>query len=172
MNLSINIKKQNELLNFIKGIACVFVVFMHAEFPGKLGMLVQCISRFAVPVFFMVSGYFCSPKSKECKEVFSTFLKKIKHILNIIIASLGVYIVYELIKCAISEEGYLSLISQISIRNIVILLVFNQPFIINGSLWFLFALLYCYVFYFVIYKLDRIYFKLLPAFFSPLTVIN
>ncbi len=49
---------RNSCLDWIKGIACVFVVFMHCEFPGRLGTVVQCISRFCVPFFFMVSGYF------------------------------------------------------------------------------------------------------------------
>ena len=37
----------------------MFVVFMHCEFPGITGIAVQAISRFCVPFFFMVSGYFC-----------------------------------------------------------------------------------------------------------------
>lgn len=37
----------------------MFVVFMHCEFPGILGTAVQAVSRFCVPFFFMVSGYFC-----------------------------------------------------------------------------------------------------------------
>lgn len=52
-------KQYNYNLDFIKGIACMFVVFMHCEFPGIMGTAVQAISRFCVPFFFMVSGYFC-----------------------------------------------------------------------------------------------------------------
>lgn len=52
-------KQYNYCLDFIKGIACIFVVFMHCEFPGVLGTAVQAVSRFCVPFFFMVSGYFC-----------------------------------------------------------------------------------------------------------------
>jgi len=52
-------KQYNNCLDFIKGIACIFVVFMHCEFPGIMGIVVQTISRFCVPFFFMVSGYFC-----------------------------------------------------------------------------------------------------------------
>lgn len=52
-------KQYNYCLDFIKGIACMFVVFMHCEFPGIFGTAVQAVSRFCVPFFFMVSGYFC-----------------------------------------------------------------------------------------------------------------
>lgn len=51
--------RRNHALDFVKGVACIAVVFMHCEFPGRLGTLVQCLVRFAVPFFFMVSGYFC-----------------------------------------------------------------------------------------------------------------
>ena len=52
-------KHYNYCLDFIKGLACIFVVLMHCEFPGVTGVAVQAISRFCVPFFFMVSGYFC-----------------------------------------------------------------------------------------------------------------
>ena len=52
-------KQYNYCLDFLKGIACMFVVYMHCEFPGITGVAVQAISRFCVPFFFMVSGYFC-----------------------------------------------------------------------------------------------------------------
>ena len=52
-------KQYNYCLDFIKGFACIFVVLMHCEFPGVTGVAVQAISRFCVPFFFMVSGYFC-----------------------------------------------------------------------------------------------------------------
>ena len=52
-------KQYNFCIDFLKGIACIFVVFMHCEFPGLMGIAVQAISRFCVPFFFMVSGYYC-----------------------------------------------------------------------------------------------------------------
>ena len=52
-------KQQNERLNAVKCIACIAVVFMHCEFPGLLGTIVQTLSRFCVPFFFMISGYYC-----------------------------------------------------------------------------------------------------------------
>lgn len=66
---------RNSSLDLVKGIACVFVVFMHCEFPGRLGILVQCVARFCVPFFFMVSGYFCYRE-----EGITDYRKKIRHI--------------------------------------------------------------------------------------------
>ena len=51
-------RQYNFFFDFIKGIACICVVFMHCEFPGRLGIAVQAVSRFCVPFFFMLSGYY------------------------------------------------------------------------------------------------------------------
>lgn len=64
MKIEAQNKQYNYCLDFMKGIACLFVVWMHCEFPGKAGVIVQAISRFCVPFFFMVSGYFCVNMSK------------------------------------------------------------------------------------------------------------
>lgn len=58
-------KQYNYCLDFLKGIACIFVVFMHCEFPGVTGVVVQAISRFCVPFFSWylvtsVSDLFCN----------------------------------------------------------------------------------------------------------------
>ena len=52
-------KKINKCLNFAKGVACILVVFIHCQFPPPVGRYVISIARAAVPLFFMVSGYFC-----------------------------------------------------------------------------------------------------------------
>ena len=58
-------KQYNYCMDFLKGIACIFVVFIHVKFPGNFGQSVQAIARFAVPFFFMVSGYYCYRKDYQ-----------------------------------------------------------------------------------------------------------
>ena len=48
----------NHFLDTIKGVACICVVFIHIHFPGVLGDVVARLSNFAVPIFFMTSGFF------------------------------------------------------------------------------------------------------------------
>ena len=50
-------KPRNQAMDLCKLIASVFVVFDHAVFPGKLGSILICLCSFAVPMFFMISGY-------------------------------------------------------------------------------------------------------------------
>ena len=59
------VKSRNPYLDIVKLIAAFCVVFIHANAsapasknPSILLYLIQVIVRFAVPFFFMVSGYF------------------------------------------------------------------------------------------------------------------
>lgn len=128
-------------LDFIKGIACIFVVFMHCEFPGLLGTVVQAVSRFCVPLFFMVSGYFCF--KRETRTIADS-LRKIKHIAKITLYACFFYFCFCLLLQYLS--GGLTL--SVSVRQLYVWLLFNRPFWVAGQYWFLFALLYTYVFYF------------------------
>ena len=51
-------------LNTLKGVACITVILLHCSFPGFLGRFIGYFMRFPVPVFFMISGYFASNRSK------------------------------------------------------------------------------------------------------------
>ena len=50
---------RNKNLDAVKAVAACFVVFIHVGFPGETGQIIKVIARFAVPFFFMISGYFC-----------------------------------------------------------------------------------------------------------------
>jgi surface polysaccharide O-acyltransferase-like enzyme len=136
-----SIRQYNSSLDFIKGIACIFVVFMHCEFPGVLETVVQAVSRFCVPLFFIVSGYFCF--KRETRTVADS-LCKIKHIAKIAPDACIFYVCFSLLLQYLSGGITLS----VSVRQLYVWLLFNSPFWVAGQYWFLFALLYTYVFYF------------------------
>jgi len=156
-----NKKQYNYCLDFIKGIACVFVVFMHCEFPGVLGTAVQAISRFCVPFFFMVSGYFCfrpllhnsgsqmASGSNWGGQNSLVIWKKVLHIARITLYASLFYLVFVLLLQAFFHNQDFA----IGKRAIFSWVVFNKPFVIAGQYWFLFALLYAYVFYWVLERL-------------------
>ncbi len=123
--------KRNHCMDAVKGLACIAIVFMHCEFPGRLGTLVQCLSRFGVPFFFMVSGYFChSSKGRP------DYGRKLRHVLEI---ALWTTLFYALVTPLYAPwEGWPD---PRALRN---WLLFNKPFYIAGQMWFLFALLYDY----------------------------
>lgn len=139
----------NSCLDFMKGIACIFVIFMHCEFPGRLGIFTQTISRFCVPFFFMVSGYFSYRSMTigcDSHGIYAIFNKKVKHILQLIVGSTVVYLSFVIIQSLLFNNINWSVHPE----RILQLICFNRPFIISGQYWFLFALLYVYVLYAVI----------------------
>lgn len=136
-------KQYNYCLDFIKGIACIFVVFMHCEFPGIMGIAVQAVSRFCVPFFFMVSGYFCYRTGGGILSV-SEYRCKILHIGRITLYAslfyLGLYLLRGI------HSGSVSL--SVNSGQVIGWLFFNRPVWVVGQMWFLFALLYTYLYFF------------------------
>ena len=134
------LKQYNDCIDWIKGIACIFVVFMHCEFPGMLGVAVQAISRFCVPFFFMVSGYYCY---KTEQTLLSERRRKARHLLGITISSSLFYILFAVVQSLIWKDISLSF----TIRDVIEFLFFNQMTIIVSQMWFLYALFYVYIIY-------------------------
>ena len=64
----------NIKLNLLKGFACMGVVFIHITFPGLFGQIVLYASAYAVPIFFMIAGYYAYGKKED---VIKRRLKKI-----------------------------------------------------------------------------------------------
>lgn len=134
---------KNISLYTLQGIACMFIVFIHCDFPGQLGEIVNTIARFAVPIFFMVSGYFNYSASKE--KLKSRVLKLIK----IFIISSILYITYNNFENLYinNKHNFIEYnLAKLSLQNIFNLVVFNFTYFIYSHLWFILALMYCYIF--------------------------
>lgn len=149
-------KEQNNCLNFFKGLACIFVVSLHVRFPvSYIDGPIQALARFAVPFFFMVSGYYCYYEDKEVS--LSRMPKKIKHIG---ILCLGAFIFWFLFIFATKIIGgtWQSigewLLEAFCWQSVLRLVLWNvDPFI--NILWFFFALLYCYIIYYLFIAIKK-----------------
>ena len=72
-------KGKNRSLNILKFICATLVVFIHCKFPGEFGKIIENYGRIAVPIFFMISGYFVynnirSKVFKKFKRIFILLL--------------------------------------------------------------------------------------------------
>lgn len=65
MEATLKTNSRNLSLECCKLLAACFVVFLHIPFPGAFGQFLVCLSRFAVPLFFAVSGWFSYGASPE-----------------------------------------------------------------------------------------------------------
>lgn len=147
---------KNDCLNVCKGVAAFFVVFIHCNFPSPVGGMMNGLARFAVPLFFMISGYFSYQKRID------VIRSRTRKIWRLFLLSNSVYFIW---KVAVSwwEEtlswGMMAdLFSPISLMRWIFL---NQSPMMS-HLWFLGALLYCYLFYgFLIGHIKEEYFYFL-----------
>lgn len=151
-------KRKNEFLNYLKGIACFGVVFFHVKLPDTtLDGVIQAMFRFAIPLFFMISGYFCDTSDKELLG--KRMPKKCRHILNISILGCVYYFIFQMM-IALFGESHGSITDVMdrlrqffNKKTLFEWIVFNQDPFIN-IMWFTFALLYCYLILWVINHFD------------------
>ena len=141
-------KSRNMSLDVLKLIASYFVVFIHIKFSGLAGDIVEALARFAVPVFFMVSGYFAYSNSTE------KLVSKMKNIIKIYFCGAIIYICFYGIM-ALYDVGIKGAawycISYFNPVFIVKFIVFNVPRS-SEHLWFLVALIYVYGLHYFIAK--------------------
>ncbi len=66
--------KRHQPIELLKLIAVFFVVIIHNRFAPPFGFIMDTLARFAVPVFFMITGYFIvgspAPLEKLKKQIF------------------------------------------------------------------------------------------------------
>ncbi len=132
-----NKKDRNIGLDILKCIAAFLVVCIHAPFQGKCGEYFVAIARCAVPIFFMITGFFYDNKMSDSKEN-----KQILKIFKLCIISNIFYFIFKLFFCIIDNSDCPALLKAIINKNSLIkLFIFNES-PIYGHLWYLNALLY------------------------------
>ncbi|MEE0929157.1 MAG: acyltransferase [Acutalibacteraceae bacterium] len=131
---------RNKLLDQIRFFAALSVVLIHTPFPGVLGQGFEAVARIAVPIFFMVSGFYAFGKSKE------KLLKSAKKTAILLLWSVGLYFVWGVLWSFYKGNTADYLKNYFSLNSLVETVALNNG-IILGHLWFLLALLYCYLLY-------------------------
>lgn len=130
--------KRNWQFDLLKGISCFFVVFLHCRFPGVVGDIIIYACRFPVPIFFMISGYYCYTKE-------SAWIKR--KAFDILKMLLLTELFYGLWNCL-----YTFFLGEISVTDYLDRLpVFTNPVrillcgtLFNGTLWYLYTAFWTY----------------------------
>lgn len=142
MSAEYSIAKRDESLDFLRGIAILFVVIGHVIeaviSPENYGhnLLFRIAYSFHIPLFFFVSGFLVGNRFEKNTDWIK---KKIKNIL-------WPWFLWTLI---------LGLCEKFSFSNIIYRLVINQ------SIWFLFCLFCFHLFYYISGKLNKKYFSMI-----------
>lgn len=130
----------NQSVDLCKLIASLFVVFIHIPFPGEAGSMVTCLSRFAVPFFFAVSGYYSYNVSTRGLQ------KRIYHILKLNLIAILLHIAYRCLTAAYWGDSIMVVLNAlVPNKEDLGMWVFLHVNPFGGHLWYLTAICVCYV---------------------------
>lgn len=143
-------KNVNQTINLLKLIASFFVVFIHVPFPGVIGKIADCTARFAVPFFFIVSGYYSY--NVPISRIKPRIIKLFKIFVCSIIAS-GIIQLYECLFISQKDISYF-LTYYLNKPRIFQLVTLGGTLFspIGRHLWYLHAIIVVYCLY-ILYRL-------------------
>ncbi len=135
-------KSRNNSIDILKCLCAFLVICIHIPFPGELGKFVVTITRIAVPIFFMISGFFWENTCLKKKEG-----KTIKKLLWLAILGNVFYFIVNLI----FMNGFSNIERMFSLKSLIKFIFFNSsPF--SDHLWYLSAILYVTI---IVFLLDK-----------------
>lgn len=123
-----------EALDVAKCVACFFVIFIHTYNPDNpVHLFILAFSRFAVPLFFMITGYFWKPEKAH---------KRLLYILKLTIVATVVFIAWAFVEWWLQGMDIKTKLSDwFTWSHLRSSVLFNiTPF--GGHLWYMYALLY------------------------------
>ena len=154
-------RSKNRCLNFLKGIACIGVVFIHVCFPGVTGVVAWRLSQFAVPLFLMIAGYYAF----GCDE--NVVKRRLIKILKILTVGYLIYFAWGFGTSVLKGNGLEWLASNYGWNTLVKLIVFCTPSPIPIHLWYLIVMAEVYLLWFFVVqrKKEKILLPLVPLLF-------
>lgn len=127
------------------------VVFIHVLFYGKIGVVFDTLARFAVPLFFIVSGFYSYGITPEKVK------KRMKHILGLFIFAITFFILFRMSLLIIQDNFEIffdEIIYCFKPKLLALFVFFNLISYTKAEyLWYLLASLYVYVIFYFSLKL-------------------
>ena len=150
-------------IDILKAICAFLIVCIHVPFPGKVGAYFTTLTRVAVPVFFMITGYFYSDTIARHKEK-----HQIKKIGGLIIEANIIFFIWNIALDILRREDIISYIQSIFTgKNLLEFLALNES-PLAGHLWYLGAILYVLV---IVLLVDRFNCKKVLYYLTPVLLI-
>lgn len=152
-------------LDILKLICAFLVVFIHVPIPGFLSKYFVALCRIAVPIFFVITGYFWTNDLKKQKH-------QIIKIVKLIILTISIYFIKEII-WSLYHGNFTEFIKQsFGIRRFINLFLLNRAYIAYHA-WYLYALLYVLIIlYFITKKINiqKLFFLIPVLLFSYIVI--
>lgn len=157
-----NMRKRNNLLDAVKALLALGVVFAHYQFPGYFGKIMGSFGTMGVIVFFLITGYQSSTADGSSP---AKLLVRAKRNLIITAVAFAVYFIYSMVSAYAlgTSSSYWEQYKDPYVYLKAVYLM-NFSFIRAGHLWFMVNLLICYPILYLMekYRLQKIFYWLLP----------
>ncbi len=148
-------KGRNVFLDIFKYFLCYLVIAIHlagetySHFP---------LYRLAVPMFFIISGYFnyTSDRERLCKKA----LGFIKRTAQYMLVGFAIYIIFDFIMCYVDGHGVGYYFTTLFYEDFLLEFIFlNRPITYTGAqLWFLIALFMVSLTHYALVKFDKLHY--------------
>ena len=165
----------NNFIYAIKFIACLFVITIHAPFPGTFGDVTFALSRFAVPFFFAISGRFLLVKrdgsyATDTQEIRRFTGNRLIKLLKVTAIVYAFYLIFSL--CYFLVKGWSfgywlhDKFNAFETRTFFLFnsgrYIYDESYVFD-HLWYLFALIYVYVLIIIFAPVLRKWYKWLTV---------
>lgn len=134
------IQSRSNSIDALKGIAALLVCYQHAYGTYGISTYILAISRIAVPLFVMVTGFFYYSIIKKHQEI-----KQIKKFIRIAVGMVLFYFLFDSVKSFFTGKVIDYWISCFSTLNILKFILLNDPVHADHS-WYMWAVVYILVF--------------------------
>ena len=134
-------------LDVLKFICSFMVICIHIPFPEPVNTIVLPITRIAVPIFFMITGYFYSVTKERNSQV-----RQIKKIAKLFLGANALYLLYKLFKNLLQGKTLLEFFNGVfNLKSLLKFILLNEsPF--GSHLWYLGAIVYVLIIVFFFEK--------------------
>lgn len=152
---------RQESFDTLKFFLAFFVVVIHTGFTGYMDLWVRAIARIAVPLFFMITGYYLPVMTG------GKFKKHFNKILYLTVITTLFYILFSYVDSIVCGNSFEWFFRTFNIKTICYWVLFNSTPPVAGHLWYFYALLYVLVIIYVTRRLKRmdLLYKILPLLF-------
>ena len=149
-------------IDILKAICAFLIVCIHAPFPGVIGEYFTTLTRIAVPVFFMITGYFYLDVEKKNGEI-----RQIKKIFQLVLEANVLYLLWDSFY-AILSRNMSFFADTFTIENFLKFIFFNES-PLKGHLWYLGAILYVLI---IVYVFDKLKIGKCLCFATPILLMG
>jgi len=161
--------QRNIFLDLFKYVLVFLVISIHYNSYS----LLMPVFRVAVPMFFMISGFYnyADSKEKRLKKCYGFMKSSLKYLL---IGTI-IYFVYDIYKCIFNGENVVEFVDRLFYKDFSNdFIIFNTSNTSGYHLWFLIALFVCSLIHYLFVETDncKLYYYLTPILFILVFSMN